>query len=830
MASVSGTSSSLGNTSLRGYGGMASGIDRDSIIEQMTLGTTTKIANQKKSITKLQWKQEAYQSISGKILDLQDNYLSFSSSTNLKSTSLFSKNQISVLGDSDVTKYITASGSSSLSDYVSIKGVSNLATSATQTSKAKGTRDIQTGIAWNDTVKTSNLQGKKITFAQYTTKNGFTNAVSFSFPSSYTEDYEENGVTKTRTIDIDYTTDDTDTLVKQLNKALEQSSVTFGSVKIGDAIKFENQNGKIQIGVNKQDKYDNVFGENGYVIEDSSSALEALGYKKGTTDDGSEADTSKGIKIADFNNSIASNLKDSAVKEQSAMSYIAGKKFSVTYGGQKKEITLVDEADFADKKDADGNVNWDNVSADDVTKAIQKRLNSAFGKDKVTVSIETDGTMKFTPTDSSQTLSVSSTDSAVQKALGLVSGASNKLSTSASLKDNWEKLGFTATDDKNSVLKDFSINGVSIDVDEDTTIDDLLDKINSNKEIGVKATYLASENKFVLISTETGTGRDIELGGAADTIFGGEKEVQADGTVIDKGAKAGTDATMLVDYGGGMTSTVTSSSNTFNLDGMNVTVSGTFNVDGSDSSQTVTFSAKADVDGITEKIKKFIDDYNALVSEIKTQVTTKPDSSYGPLTDDQKSEMSETSIENWEKKAKEGLLYNNSTLRDLNSDLQSVLVSLMSSGANPNDLEKIGITISDDYSDGGKLVFDEATFKEAVSTDPDTVSNIISGGGDVKKGLVEVIENTLTPYATRYASKNGNSYGRLIEEAGSPKVPLSVSNNEIYKQLKDMNEQLENLKTKLSTEQDRYISQFSTMETLISQMNSQASWLSGQSS
>ena len=44
MASISSTnsSSSLGNTSLRGFGGMVSGIDRDSIVEQMTLGTTTK--------------------------------------------------------------------------------------------------------------------------------------------------------------------------------------------------------------------------------------------------------------------------------------------------------------------------------------------------------------------------------------------------------------------------------------------------------------------------------------------------------------------------------------------------------------------------------------------------------------------------------------------------------------------------------------------------------------------------------------------------------------------------------------------------------------------
>ena len=36
---------------------------------------------------------------------------------------------------------------------------------------------------------------------------------------------------------------------------------------------------------------------------------------------------------------------------------------------------------------------------------------------------------------------------------------------------------------------------------------------------------------------------------------------------------------------------------------------------------------------MTEKVKKFIEDYNALVKAINTQITTKPDKSYGPLSD-----------------------------------------------------------------------------------------------------------------------------------------------------------------------------------------------------
>ncbi len=169
MASVSSATSSLGNTSLRGYGGMASGIDRDEIIEQMTLGTTTKIENKRKEITSTEWKQEAYRDVINKIIDMEDKYYTFSSTESLLNSSFFGKNQVSAVGDSSVTKYISASGSSSMLNYMSILGVSQMATASTLKSGSKVTDTyITTGISGaqlTDTrTKSSNLSGKKLEF------------------------------------------------------------------------------------------------------------------------------------------------------------------------------------------------------------------------------------------------------------------------------------------------------------------------------------------------------------------------------------------------------------------------------------------------------------------------------------------------------------------------------------------------------------------------------------------------------------------------------------------------------------------------------------------
>lgn len=851
MASVSGAASSLGNTSLRGYGGFGSGIDRDSIIEQMTAGTQSKITNQKNKMTSLGWKQEAFQAVSDKMLALQDNYFSFASGTNLKYPSMFAKNQITAMGDSDITKFVSATGSSNMLDYLSILGVKQLASSSTLQSASKGTSSIHTGITQdsltNPVYKSSLLQGRQLRFGTYS-GDQYQSAGIFTFPSSYKD---KDGDGKDITVPIDYTIDldaavevdgvtmtGGEKLAMQLNKALSQSGIKSGEDSISDVMEFVYADGKMNLQT-KAGKTTNL------VINSSSSALTALGYNPQNAD-GTDKTVSDGISLSEFNEN-QKQLNDTYVNRQTMTQYLTGKKLTISFGGQTKEIELVKSGDtFAD--------------LDDLKDIIQGRLNQAFGTDNIKVAggtrygadgnpvIGTDGNPVIDPlsfelgsnASSNQTLTVTSDNAEIRNVLGIQKGASNKLNLEGSIRDNIDKLIPDGPDAEakraqflNSLETDgLVINGVKISgVTADTSIQGMIDKINTNKDVGVKASYLSSTNQFVLISSETGSGREIQLEGASADIFGAVKD--AAGNYTDGNFEMGKNAQVLVSYGNGISTMIESSSNTFDLEGLRVTVSQEFGnvtqdasgVWNSDRSKAVTFSAKADVDGVTETVKKFIEEYNEMIKEINTQVTTRPDKAYGPLTEEQKDEMSEKSIENWEKKAKQGLLYNDATMRALSLDMQGVLTNLMANGANYKDLEEMGITISDDYLDGGTITFDEAKFKAAMTSDPEKVSDVFTGGGDIKKGLASIIEDTLTPYATKYANRNGNSYGRLIEEAGSEKIPLSIMNNQIYKDLKEMQSVLDTLNARLASEQDRYISQFTTMETLINQMNSQASYL-----
>ena len=810
MSSVSRTSSSLGNTALRGFGGLASGIDRDALIEQMTARTTSKITAKKQAMTKLEWKRDAYRSISNKIIDLQDNYLSYSATKSLKNSDFFAKNQVSVQGDPDYTKYISATGNADTASRVSVLGVNKLATSATLISGEKKTENEKDsaitlgGISASDfenkEVKTSNLSGTKLTFGTYSiTDKQFTTEATFTFPTSY-EKKLDNG--KTETVTIDYTAS-SDKIVEQLNEALDSQGFLGKDGKSG--IKFTLNGDQIQISQTPSitDKGKSC------VISGTSSALKSLGFNSGNMN---QDEIDNGISLKEFNDHTSS-FEAAAITKQPLSGYLKGKSISVSYDGQTKNIELIGDKeeikDFKAFKDS-----------------LQNKLDKAFGSGKVTVGTVTVGEGKdskeilaFTATDNKQTLQISADSKELQNALGITSTQSNKISTGSSLWENRVKLGlgkYNTKEELNDALKNFTVNGAKIDnITADTTVDGLLTAINNNKDAGVTAIYLGSENKFVLSSNEKGEGRKITLGAdpkdttdAANLIFGG---VSTDGT----------DGEMSILYNGVQT-TITSSSNTFSIDGLDIRATNTFNTGSATAEGGVSFTASADTEKVTETVKKFIEAYNAMIDEVRTQATTKPDSNYKPLTDDQKNEMNENSIKNWENKAKEGILYNSSALKDLDNATQGIFSSMMMNGVSYDDLEKIGISFSDDYTAGGKIVFDEEKFKTAMDSDPEKVSDLFTG----THGIVNTIDSTLSTYATRYASKNGNSYGVLIEEAGSEKLSLTLTNNSIYKELKDMQETITNLQSQLSTEQDRYISQFTQMERLINQMNSQSSYLS----
>ena len=93
MASLSGVSSSNTVSSLMNSAntitGLASGLDTESMIENLVKSYQTKIETLNQKTTKIEWKQDAYRSIISKMVGFSSKYTSYTSGSNLTSPGFF---------------------------------------------------------------------------------------------------------------------------------------------------------------------------------------------------------------------------------------------------------------------------------------------------------------------------------------------------------------------------------------------------------------------------------------------------------------------------------------------------------------------------------------------------------------------------------------------------------------------------------------------------------------------------------------------------------------------------------------------------------------------
>ena len=822
MATIGGLTNSTSNN-IRGYGGLASGMDRDTLIEGMTIGTTSKITQQQQKKQQLEWKQSAIREITEMMISFANKYTdSWTSSTHLFSSTFWGRTQINTTGAN--SKYVSVTGNASSADAITILGVKQMAENAKWSSNT-GVSDktLTTGEVNFDDVH--NLVGKTLEFDIQNDKGEF---------EKYTITLEANA-------NYDYTS------VNGIEAALKDQ---LKNAKSADGKTIKDLSNEIEVKQNSTGTGIELSGKSGrqeIIKMTGGSAIGLLGFNSPA--DGKGWDFSNGTVTA-------TGDIDTTKLITSFEDRIAGKGMTFSYNGASATVYMP-SADAL--KDA--------VTEEDKLKVIQKslqtQLNSAFGKDRVTVNVDgnkltfkttdpskqigtdSDGNKIFAE-DTTSTLTLTGGDSdLISGAFGTKVGESNRIDLNAKLSDSglkWNDSGVSYVKEKvTQTLEDgttqevetgreyttIKINYAEVKVYKDDTMSALMSRINSSAA-GVKVSYQSAADKFTFTATENGASGSIEFDGnenILNSLFG-------DGAADIKDDKAvrGQDAIVAAKFSGSdEVVELIRDTNTFTVDGLAISVKGEFGykADGTrdESAEEVKIDARVDADKIVDGIKSMIEDYNKMIEVVNKQLTTRPERDYQPLTSEQRKEMSEEEIKLWEEKAKTGMLYNDSDLRTLSSDLRFII-----SGGTSQQLSEIGITTSNLYSDNGKLTLDETKLRAALETDPQKVEKLFTAGEGVNDkgssiaGMATNLKNTMKKYVNTLGS--WESKGILVKKAGAESSPISLTENYMYKQLQDINKAITKLQSRLETERDRYIKQFTSLETLISQMNSQSSWLS----
>ena len=825
MASVSGVSSS--NTSSI-YGsrnvlsGLATGLDTESMIENAVSGFQTKIASLQKRQTSLTWKQEAMRGVSTPMIQFAQKYTSYSSSTNLLSANFFNK-AVTTAANGKYADKISATGKSS--SNVRILNVTKLATRATYNVSAAAM-----GLGGSADGKAAAVGTEKLELDAAMSLSRVSGTLSLQYGAN-------------RTIDISF--DEVEDLyTAEDGKSAAQAFVDGINKKLAGT-KVSNSSGEYvaastMVEAKLDDNGDVVFSDKAGAGNSVTIAGATGKLKDNLGIDASSASSKAGtIDLAD----------NFAFVDESAHrgEYLAGKSLKITLDGKTKTVELpgYEGSDTAESYAAKLN------------DALRKSFGSSIGAELTSDGLTSDRKLKFTAQRGS-TLSVTA-DSAVGKALGLGGAtATSYLDTGRTLgsllhvestdsgermkdiegtalkaegKITYNKTSNTWTDSKgNLVDKDgnrlgedgkqlygytFEMNGEKLTFTRDTAMESVLTAINSNTAMGVNATFSKITNSIQFTSRETGAANGITIN--AKTEDGADNLAEK---LFGTADARGEDAKLSMEING-QTYDVTRADNTFDVDGMSITLKGTFEPASTD--DAVSFTTTSDADKIVDAINSMVKDLNDILKNVHDSYSTLPNyksdnSRYEPLSDSDKDDMSDSAIEKYEEKAKQGILFGDSDL----SSLYSKLVSAISPGGTASaTLSKLGITTS--YSDGvTSVTVDEEALRSALSNDPDSVRDAFvstTGVGGLMTNVSKVVSD--------YAATTGATKGILVEKAGSTYSALSLLNNTLQDQIDNYDEQISKWQDKLSDKIDYYTKMFTRLETLTNQMNSQSSMLSG---
>ncbi|MBS6062543.1 MAG: flagellar filament capping protein FliD [Peptostreptococcaceae bacterium] len=400
----------------------------------------------------------------------------------------------------------------------------------------------------------------------------------------------------------------------------------------------------------------------------------------------------------------------------------------------------------------------------------------------------------------------------------------------------------------NTEFKKVVVNGKEVDLStvmsyeeaskkiaKETGLDITFGKVGQTKDSSgaVTETYM-----FSLSTKETGADQKLTFDESAKKLFEKLGVSTFKGDATNGYSVSGENAKYKING-----ATIENSTNNVDINGLKLTLKNT-------TKSAVNVSVSTDVDGIYNKIKEFVDDYNKVVGGLQDKIAEKSYRDYAPLLSEQKEAMKENDIKLWEEKAKSGLLAKDSNISSMLSNVRSGMYEKVSGAGS---MYEFGIETGN-WKDGAKLNIDEKKLKKALSEDPQKVLDTLFKASDditdytIKKG--DTAEQIAAKRAGAKAQREGTGvFVRIMDDMadGMKSIVTQAGTGKESSLLKDVRGNImsgivsgkslleENIKIfdtriveenrRLKTYEDNLWRQFTAMEKAIQQMRDQSGWL-----
>lgn len=239
-----------------------------------------------------------------------------------------------------------------------------------------------------------------------------------------------------------------------------------------------------------------------------------------------------------------------------------------------------------------------------------------------------------------------------------------------------------------------------------------------------------------------------------------------------------------------------------------------------ETSKEVTLTTTEDTDGVYDMIKNFFTEYNKLINEMDSLYNADAAKGFDPLLSEEKSEMSDKEVEEWEKKIKDSLLRKDSTLSAVGDAMKTALLQ----GAVVNGKQ---MYLSDFGINTLGYFLEPENEKNAYHIDGDKDDNTVKSNPDQLRGMIAADPDTVMKFFSKLST---NLYEALTEKMGTSTMSSAFT---VYND-KQMKSDYDSYKDKIKKQEDKvnalidkWYSKFSKMETALAKMEKKNSAVAG---
>lgn len=743
--------------------GLVSGLDTESLVQAMVSTQVSKKEKLQKAQTKLQWKQDAFKSLNTKVYGLYSKVgnLRFSNAYNMKKTTV-----------SDTTKaQVTASNTA-------VNGIQTLQIKQLATSGYLTGGELKKGTTGKTTLKELGYDGADT-------------SISVTIGSSK-KDIDVSGST---------TVDD---LVSKLKDA-------------GLNANFDDKNGRIFVSAKETGK-ENDFSLTGADMS-GLKALNAAGLSVM-----SKSDIENYNKMASYaKNDDTGSYSESKTSEAILQTL---KNLQNAYEGNTKlaleEKDLNAKIAYSDAKDAVNKyLDGDDTNAD--KKAEREQLANLLKQSSSKYTYVNDQTGEVREIyEAKDRVGWTAYDTKVNelaKSTGLITettgddGETKEDSTKLEALSNNIKT-VIAVDD-NAIYTDDDKKAYYLSEDERAAAKTRLEEIPKEKEAN-NAVIVDEDNSYWDIKDYTGKTED-DLAAIADKYA---KQVTNARDMVEKLAKGSKDipisagASRVDAQDAKITlnnADFTSSSNVFNINGLTIKATAK-TADG----ETLSINTDTDTQGIYDKIKDFLTDYNSIINELTSLYNADSAKGYEPLTDDEKESMSDKEVEKWETKIKDSILRNDSTVGGVMNAMTTAMMKSYTINGKSYSLSSFGIH-TQGYLNAAK------NEQYAYHIDGDEDDTITSGNTDKLMDMINNNPEDLEEFMKQLTSGLYSALDSKMKSTTMSSAYTIYNDKQMTKEYNNYTTEIKEWETKISDLEDRYYKQFSTMETQLAKMQSTTS-------